>query len=113
MSPVVSWCSEQGVLRWMRWLLLRRTHPWPHRDGASPGIVEGGPHRGAPTIVADVVAGVTGAVVLAFILPLDLTRAFVAVVGVGGRRGRGRLRTQQFLLWWARRQQLLRRAPST
>jgi hypothetical protein len=87
MSPVVSWCSEQGVLRWMRWLLLRRTHPWPHRDGASLGIVEGGPHRGAPTVVADVVAGVTGAVVLAFTLPLDLTRAFVAVVGVGAGGG--------------------------
>jgi hypothetical protein len=108
-SPIVSWCSEQGVLRWMRRLLLRRTHPWPHQDGASPGIVEGGPHRGAPTVVA----GVTGVVVLAFTLPLDLTRAFVAVVGVGGRRGRGRLRTRQFLLWWARRQQLLRRVPST
>jgi hypothetical protein len=93
----------------MRRLLLRRTHPWPHRDGADIGIVEGGPSRGASAIVTAVVAG---AVVLAFPLPLALTLAFAAVVGVGGRRGRGRLRTWQFLRRRAWRQQLLQRAPS-
>jgi hypothetical protein len=58
-------------------------HPWPHRDGASPGIVEGGPRGGACSIVTAVVAG---AVVLAFPLPLAVTLAFVIVVGVGGSR---------------------------
>jgi hypothetical protein len=73
------------VLWWTHWLLLQRMHPYPHQDGACPGIVEGGPRRGAPTIVA----GVTGAIVIAF--PLAL--AFAAVVGVGSRRGRGHQRT--------------------
>jgi hypothetical protein len=54
------------MLRWTRRLLLRRTHPWPHRDDAGPGIVEGGPRRDASVVVAAVVAGATGAVVLAF-----------------------------------------------
>jgi hypothetical protein len=71
------------VLRWTRQLLLQRTHPWPHRDGAGPGIVEGGPSWGTPTIVVAVVAGATGAIVLALPLPLPLTLAFAAVVGVG------------------------------
>jgi hypothetical protein len=69
-------------------LLLRRTHPWPHRDGAGPGIVEGGPCRGAPTIVAAIVTRAAGATVLAFPLPLPL--AFTAVVGVG-QKGEGLL----------------------
>jgi hypothetical protein len=58
-------------------------HLWPHRDGANLGIVEGGPHRGACSIVTAVVAE---AVVLAFPLPLAITLAFVTVVGVGGSR---------------------------
>jgi hypothetical protein len=66
----------------MRRLLLRRTHPWAHRDGAGSGIVEEVPRQGAPAIVAAVVAG---AVDLAFSLPLALTLAFATVVGVGGR----------------------------
>jgi hypothetical protein len=90
-------------------LLLQRTHPWPHQDGADPGIV-GGPRRGAPVVVVAVVAG---AVVLTFHLPLALTLAFTVIVGVGGRRGRSRLRTRRFLLWWAWRQLLLWRAPSS
>jgi hypothetical protein len=94
----------------MRRLLLQRTHPWPHQDGVGPGIVEGGPHRGAPVVVVVVVAE---AVVLAFSLPFALTLAFAAVVGVGGRRGRGRLRTRRFLLRWARRLLLLQRVPSS
>jgi hypothetical protein len=76
-----------------RRLLLRRTHPWPHRDGAGPWIVEGGPCWGAPTVVATAVAGATGAIVLAFPFPLALVLAFATGVGVGDRRGRGRLRT--------------------
>jgi hypothetical protein len=99
-EPVVCWCSEQGVLWWTRWLLLWRTHPWPHQDGADLEIVEGGPCRGAPAIVTAVIAG---DVVLDFPLTLALTLAFAAVVAVGGKRGRGRQRTRQFLLWWARR----------
>jgi hypothetical protein len=92
---VVHWCSKQGVLRWTHQLLLWRTHPWPHRDGADPGIVEGESCRGAPIVVAIVIVGVTRAIVLAF--PLALTLAFVTVVGVGGKRGRGRLRAWRFL----------------
>jgi hypothetical protein len=72
------------VLWWTR-LLLRRTHPWPHRDGAGPRIVEGGQHQGTRAIVAAVVAGAVGAVVLAFPLPL----AFAAIVGMGGQEGEG------------------------
>jgi hypothetical protein len=75
------------VLQWTRQLLLWRTHPWPYRDGASPGIILGGPHWGAPTVVA-------GAIVLDFPFPLALTLAFAAVVGVGGNWGRGHLRTR-------------------
>jgi hypothetical protein len=97
----------------MHRLLLQRTHPWPHRDSATPGIVEGGPHQGTPTVVAAVVARATEAIVLAFPLPLALTLAFAAVVGVGGRSGRGRLRAWWFLWRWARRQLLLWRAPSS
>jgi hypothetical protein len=67
-------------------------HPWPHRDGAGPGIIERGPRRDAPAVIAVVVAGAAGAIVLAFTLPLALTLAFAAVVGVGGRRGRGHWR---------------------
>jgi hypothetical protein len=67
------------MLWWTRRLPLWRTHPWPHRDGAGLKIVEGGPHRGAPAIVAIVVAG---AIVLVFPLPVALTLAFAANVGV-------------------------------
>jgi hypothetical protein len=104
------------MLWWMRQLLLllQRTHPWPHQDGAGPGIVEGGPHRGAPAVVVAVVTGAirvivlafslplplavvvarsTEAIVLAFPLPLPLSLAFAAIVGVRNRRGRGCLRT--------------------
>jgi hypothetical protein len=49
--------------------------------------------RGTPIVVAAIGAGVAGAGVLAFPLPLVPPLAFVDVVGVGGRRGRGRLRT--------------------
>jgi hypothetical protein len=73
----------------MCWLLLRRTHPWPHRDGAGPRIVEGGPHRGAPIVVVVVVARAVGVVVLAFSLPLSLTFAFATIVGIRGKKGRG------------------------
>jgi hypothetical protein len=77
--------------------LLQRTHPWPHRDGAGAGI-GGVPRRGAPAVVAAVV---TGDIVLAFPLALALTLAFVAIVRVVDRRGRGRGRrmTRWFLLW--------------
>jgi hypothetical protein len=90
--------------------LLRRTHPWPHQDDAGLGIVEGGPRQGASVVVAAVVAGV---VVLVFSLPLALSLAFAAIVGVGDRRGRGRWRTWRFLRWREWRQLLLRRAPSS
>jgi hypothetical protein len=80
------------MLLWAHQLLLRRTHSWAHRDGVGPGIVEGEPRQGAPTVVATVSAR---AGVLVFLLSLDLTLAFVLVVG--GRRGRGRLRTRRFL----------------
>jgi hypothetical protein len=56
------------MLWWTR-RLLRRAHPWPHRDSAGPGIVEGGPHRGARVVVAR-------AVVLVFPLALALILAF-------------------------------------
>jgi hypothetical protein len=88
-STVVRRCSKQDILQWTHQLLLRRTYPWPHRDGADPGIVEGGPRWGAPAVVA----GAARAVVLAFPFPLVLTLAFTTIVGVGGRRERGRLRT--------------------
>jgi hypothetical protein len=84
-SPVVRRCSKQGVRWWTRRLLLWRTHLWPYRDGAGPGIVEGWPRRGAPAVIVVVVAG---AIVLAFPLPLALTPAFATVVGVGAGRGR-------------------------
>jgi hypothetical protein len=58
-------------------------HTWPHRDGAGPGIVKGGSSRGASAIVAAVVVGAAGAVVLAFPLSLALTLAFAAIVGLG------------------------------
>jgi hypothetical protein len=85
-SLVVRYCSKQGVM-WTLRLLLRRSHPWPHRCGAGPGIVEGVPHQGAPAVVVIVVAEATGAVVLAFPLPLALTLAFVVVVGLGAGGG--------------------------
>jgi hypothetical protein len=70
---------------WWTCRLLGRTHPWPHRDGAGPGIVEGGPHRGAPAVVAAAVVEATGVVVLAF--PFLLALAFATGVGVRDRRG--------------------------
>jgi hypothetical protein len=76
-------------MRWTCRLLLRRMPSWPHRDGAGPGIVEGGPRRGAPVVVV----GAVEAVVLAFPLTIALTLAFVVIVGIGGRTGRGLLRT--------------------
>jgi hypothetical protein len=72
-------------LWWTCRLLLRRTHTWPHRDGAGPGIVEAGPRWGAPAVVIVVVAGVTRAVVLVFPLSLAFTLAFFTIVGVRGR----------------------------
>jgi hypothetical protein len=89
------------VLRWTCQLLLQRLHSWPHRDGAGSGIVEEGPRRGAPAIIAAVVAGAVGDIVLAFPLPLALILAFAAVVGSGDRRGKGHQRTWRFLLQWA------------
>jgi hypothetical protein len=71
------------MLQWTRRLLLWRMHPWSHRDGAGLVIVEGGPRRGTLDVVAAVVAGAAGAIVLAFPLPLALTLACVAIVGVG------------------------------
>jgi hypothetical protein len=73
------------MLWWTRQLLLQRMHLWPHRDVAGLGIVEGGPRRGTPVVVANVVVGATEAVVLAFPLALahTLAPAFTAVVGVG------------------------------
>jgi hypothetical protein len=97
----------------MRQLWLRRTHPWPHRDGAGLGIIDGGPRWGAPAAVVIVVARTVRAIVPVFPLLLALTLAFATVVGGGGRRGRGRLSTQWFLLWWAQRQLLLWRVPSS
>jgi hypothetical protein len=87
------------MLSWTRRLVLQRMHPWPHRDGVGPGIVEGEPHQGAPAIVTVVVAIASGIVVLA--IPLALTLVVATVIGVGGRTGRGHRRTWQFLLWWA------------
>jgi hypothetical protein len=63
------------MLRWTCWL-LRRAHPLPHRDGAGPGIVEGGPCRGVVGLAVAV-----RVVVLTF--SLTLTLAFVAVIRVG------------------------------
>jgi hypothetical protein len=78
----------------LRWTcqLLRRAHPWLHRDGAGPGIVEGGPCRGV--VAPIIVAGAIKVIVLVFLLPLplSLTLPFATVVGGGGRRGRGRRR---------------------
>jgi hypothetical protein len=54
---------------------------------SGPGIVEGGPRQGAPTVVTTVVAGAVSAIVLSFPFPLVLTLAFTIVVGVGGRGG--------------------------
>jgi hypothetical protein len=54
-------------------------HPWPHRDGTGPGIVEGGPHRGAPAIVARAAR----AIVLCFPLPLPLLVPLPLLLGVG------------------------------
>jgi hypothetical protein len=79
------------VLWWTHRLLLRKTHPWSHRDGVGPRIIDGGPRRGAPTVVV-AVAKATGAIVLAFPFFLALSLAFAVVVGVGDRRGRGRLK---------------------
>jgi hypothetical protein len=67
---------------WWTCQLLRRAHPWPHRDCAGPGIADGRPRRGVAASAAVVVIGV---VVLTF--PLALTLAFAAVVGGGGKRG--------------------------
>jgi hypothetical protein len=78
------------VLRWMRRLLLWRTHPWPHRDGIGPAIVEGGPCRG----VLAVVVGAARVVVLTFPLSFALTLAFATIVEVGSRRGRGCMSTR-------------------
>jgi hypothetical protein len=77
------------VLWWTCQLLLWRTHPWPHRDGAGPGIVKGGPRRGTPAVVAAIFTGATGAIVLTFSLPLPLalTLTCAAVVGVGAEGG--------------------------
>jgi hypothetical protein len=112
-EPLVLRCSEQDVLWWLCRLLLRRMHPWPHQDSAGPGIVEGGPRRGTPAIVTTIVAGATGAIVLAFPLPLALTLVVATIVGVGDRKGRGHRRTWWFLLWWVWRLLLLWRVPST
>jgi hypothetical protein len=46
-------------------------------------MVEGGPHWGAPAIVAAIVVGAVRAVVLTFPLPLALTLTFAAIVGLG------------------------------
>jgi hypothetical protein len=70
-------------MRWTHWLLLWRTHSWPHRDGVGPVIVEGGPRRGAPAIVA----GAIRAVVLPFLLPLSLTLALPSLLGLGAGGG--------------------------
>jgi hypothetical protein len=68
---------------------------------------------GASVVVAAVVAGATEAVVLVFPLPLAVFLAFAAIVGVGGRRGRGCRRTWRFLRRRAWRQLLLWRASSS
>jgi hypothetical protein len=56
-------------------------HPWPYRDVAGLGIVEGGLRWGAPIIVIVVV----GAIVLIFLLPLQLLLplAFTSLLGLG------------------------------
>jgi hypothetical protein len=71
---------------WWTHRLLRRVHPWPYRDGVGLGIVEVGPRRGV--VAPIVVAGVIGAIVLAFSLPLPLTLTFAAIGG-GGAGGGG------------------------
>jgi hypothetical protein len=80
-------------MRWTCRLLLRRMPSWPHRDGAGPEIVEGGPRRGAPVVVVRAVEAVVLAFPLAIALALTLTLAFAVIVGIGGRTGRGLLRT--------------------
>jgi hypothetical protein len=69
-------------LWWMCQLLLWSMHPWPYRDGASLGIVEGGPRQGGPTVVAKAVV-LTFPLPLPLPLPLALPLAFATVVGVG------------------------------
>jgi hypothetical protein len=75
-------CSKQGVLQWTRQLVMR-THPWPHRDDADSGIVEGGPRRGVTT--PTVVLRATGVVALAFPFSLTLTLSFATIVEGEGR----------------------------
>jgi hypothetical protein len=55
-----------------------RTHPWPHRDDADSGIVEGGPRRGVTT--PTVVPRATGVVALAFPFSLTLTLSFATII---------------------------------
>jgi hypothetical protein len=90
-GAIVCRCSKQGVLWWLR-RLLRRAHPWPHRDGAGTRIVEGGPRRGVAALV--VVAGAVRVIVLACPLPLALHPCLCHPFGGGGRRGRGHQRTR-------------------
>jgi hypothetical protein len=58
--------------------------------GRIPGhieIVEGGPHRGAPAVVAAAIAGATRAIVLAFPFPLPFSLLLPPLLGLGTRGG--------------------------
>jgi hypothetical protein len=81
-GAIVPWCSNHGMMRWTH-QLLRRVHPWPQGDGASPGIVEGGPCKGVASPA--VVVGTVTVVDFSY-HTLALTLAFAAIVG-GGDRG--------------------------
>jgi hypothetical protein len=70
-------------MMWWTHQLLRRVHPWPQGDGASPGIVEGGPCKGVASPA--VVVGTITVVDFSY-HTLALTLAFAAIVG-GGDRG--------------------------
>jgi hypothetical protein len=86
-SPVVCRCSKQGMLWWMRWLLLRRMHPWPHRDGAGPGIVEGGTHRGALLLSLLLLSEPLEPLFLSFPFPLPLPLPLPPLLELGARGG--------------------------
>jgi hypothetical protein len=58
-------------------------HPWPHRDGAGLGIIEGVLHQDALTIVTRA----TGTIVLAFLLPLPLAFLLPPLLGMVAGEG--------------------------
>jgi hypothetical protein len=71
-GAIVCRCSKQGVLWWLR-RLLRRAHPWPHRDGAGTRIVEGGPRRGVAALALLLEPSESLILSVPFPLPLPLS----------------------------------------